>query len=296
MSEKKVYKENVALISEIKEKTPELIGIRSGVEGLDELFFTTHLDKSGKPVVKPLNGYPFRSVINITGVPDTGKSLMVEQFTVKQASMGYGVCFVTVEQPAQFLVSGLKQRAMAMGVEFEKIEDKIVVIDAASNPLLRDDVSSFTGTLGYVIKKYNVKSTVIDSVTGLYEAKEMLARQIVRYVYNFLKKWNQTALLVSHKRSGHEALTSEAAGGYAVGHIVDGTIVISKKEIMSRFDQSMYGKPIGEMIRLFRIDGCRMCGHETDVRILEITQAGLVKIGPKLKDYVKEVKEGRNDD
>ncbi|MCD6549283.1 KaiC domain-containing protein, partial [Candidatus Micrarchaeota archaeon] len=40
----------------------------------------------------------------------------------------------------------------------------------------------------------------------------------------------------------------------------------------------------GEMIRLIRIDGCRMSGHDTDVHLLEITDTGLVRVGPKLKD------------
>jgi len=65
------------------------------------------------------------------------------------------------------------------------------------------------------------------------------------------------------KRSGHEEFTAEAAGGYAVGHIVDGTMILAKELIDSTIKAKIYKKPIGEIVRLFGIDGCRMCGHDT---------------------------------
>ncbi len=69
------------------EKAPKLYGIPTGIEGLDELFFVIS-SENGKIQKKPLGGIPAYSVFNLTGVSDTGKSLMVEQFAVKQASAG----------------------------------------------------------------------------------------------------------------------------------------------------------------------------------------------------------------
>ena len=203
---------------------------------------------------------------------------MAEQFTVKQASEGHKVVFITVETPAYFLASSLKLRATAMGLEFENFEDNIIIIDAASHATLRENIPDLLATLAYAIKTYKVKFTIIDSITGLFENKEMLARGVVRRIYNFLKKWYQTALLISQKRSGHEDLSSEAAGGYAVGHIVDGTMVLAKEIIDSQFKARMYKKEVGEIVRLFRIDGCRMAGHDTRVHLMEITETGLVRI------------------
>ncbi|RKZ01995.1 MAG: KaiC domain-containing protein [Candidatus Hydrothermota bacterium] len=281
--ERRVIEESVELLSEAAKRAPELKGVPTGVDGLDELFFTTKIVRK-KPKKIPLGGYPSYAVINLTGVPDTGKSLMVEQFAVKQASMGHKVGFITVESPAAFVSTALKSRATAMGIDEKDIDENIVLIDAASYTALRDDIPTLLDTLAYAIKTYKIKFTIIDSVTGLYEAKEMLARSIVRRLFNFMKKWYQTALFVSQKRSGHEELSAEAAGGYAVSHIVDCTLVLSKKMIASRYDENLFGKPIGELVRLFRIDGCRLCGHDTDTHYLEITETGLVKIGPSLKD------------
>ena len=280
--EARVFKESIYTGSKALAKAPKIYGVPTGIEGLDELFFTVEVE-NGKIVKKNLGGIPAYSVFNITGVSDTGKSLMVEQFTVEQAHKGNKVAFITVEAPANFVVASMKLRASAMGYKFEDFEDNIILIDAASHSTLRENIPDLLATLAYAIKEYHIKYTVIDSITGLFENKEMLARSVVRRIFNFLKKWYQTALLVSQKRSGHEELTAEAAGGYAVGHIVDGTMVLAKELIDSSYKAKLYKKDIGDIVRLFRIDGCRMSGHDTKTHFMEITDTGLVKILEPIK-------------
>ncbi|WP_456436824.1 KaiC domain-containing protein [Desulfurobacterium sp.] len=284
--EPQVMKDNVYLLKEAMEKAPELKGVPTGVKGLDDLFFTVEW-KEGKPVKKSLGGIPEYCVVNLTGMPDTGKSLIAEQFTIKQASLGQKVCFITVESPASFVAASLKERSAAMGVEFEEIENNIILIDAASNSRLRDDIPTMLDTLAYVYRTYKVHRTVIDSITGLFESKEMLARSVVRAFFNFMKKWYQTAIFVSQKRSGHEELSAEAAGGYAVGHIVDCTMVLSKEIVLSKTRAQNYKVEFGDIVRLFRIDGCRMCGHDTRIHVMNITELGLVEVGPALVDIIK---------
>lgn len=276
--EREVLKESILLGGEALGKAPVIRGIPTGIEGLDGLFFQTVVEK-GKIRKKELGGIPSHTVFNITGVSDTGKSLMVEQFSIKRALNGERVIFVTVESPAHFVINSLQARSYAMGVDFEEIKDNLILIDAASYSSLRDNLPTLFNTLAYAIRYYRAEYTIIDSVTGLFEAREMMARTVVRQIFNFLKKWHQTALLVSQKRSGHEELTAEAAGGYAVGHIVDGTMVLAKVLIDSQYKAKTYGKPLGEIVRLFRIDGCRVAGHDTRTRFFEITEEGLVKIG-----------------
>ncbi len=283
MKESKAIEKAISLAGDLKDKAPKLFGIASGVEGLDELFYSVEL-KNGKVIKKSLGGYPHRAVINLTGMPDTGKSLMAEQFAVKQASLGYPVCFVTVESPAPFLIQGLRMRSSAMEIAWESIEDKIAIIDAASYSILREDLPSLLKTIEKAIDSYNIKSVIIDSITGLYEAKEIMARSVVREVFNFLKKFGQTGLLISQKRSSHEAESAEAAGGYAVSHICDVSMVTAKKIIQTQRDEKIFKRPPGTLVRTFRIDGSRLCGHDTDTHLLEITETGLVKIGPKITE------------
>ncbi|NOX21111.1 MAG: KaiC domain-containing protein [Nitrospirae bacterium] len=276
-----VVEEGIITGGEALREAPEIEGLPTGVDGLDEMFFTTEI-RQKRVVKRPLGGIPRYSVFNITGASDTGKTLLVEQFCIKQASLGTAVAFITVETPASFVGLSLNERAKVMGIDFNEIQDNIILIDAASHSRLRESIPNLLATLANVIKRYKTTVAIIDSVTGLFEHREMLARVVVRQIYNFLKKWHQTGLLVSQKRSGHEELTAEAAGGYAVGHIVDGTMVLAKELIMSSYSAKLFGKPPGEIVRFFRVDGCRMCGHDTRTFFLEITDTGLVKIDKPL--------------
>ncbi|RMH35768.1 MAG: KaiC domain-containing protein [Nitrospirae bacterium] len=280
-----VVTDSICTLSEAASKAPELRGVTSGVPGLDELFYVTRF-VDGKPRKVPLGGYPSYAVINITGVSDTGKSLMAEQFLVTQAALGHPVCLITLESPAPFVATSLKERAAALGIEARSIDKQVLIIDAATHTPLREDLLSLFNTLAYTIKQHKVTCTVVDSITGFFEEREMLARGVVRRFFHFLKKWHQTALLISQKRSGHEELSAEAAGGYAVSHIVDGSLVLSKVAITTRVEARQYGRAIGELVRLFRIDGCRLCGHNVHTHVMDITDTGVVRIGPPLSKLV----------
>jgi len=44
---------------------------------------------------------------------------------------------------------------------------------------------------------------------------------------------------------------------------------------------------VGDTVRLFRIDGCRLCGHDTRIHLMEINELGLVEIKEPLVEYLK---------
>ncbi len=272
-------------LSEIRDRAPKLFGVPTGTK-LDEMFWKIEFE-GDKPVRKPLGGLPHLSIINLTGIPDSGKSLLAEQFTLHQASEGYKVLFVTVESPANFLYTSLKAKAEYLGLDFDKISRNIIVIDASENAELREDPRALMDTMAYAIREKRTNNVVIDSITGLYEHKEMMARQIVRQFFNFLKKWRQTSLFVSQKRSAQGAETAEAAGGLAVAHIVDGSIVMDKRLIESKWDMSTYKLPIGSVLRTIRIDGCRLTGHDTRTWVFEISEGGTIEIISPLEEFIK---------
>jgi len=269
--------EGLYRLSDLEKKAPLLSGVPSGVPGLDELFYRLEW-KEGKPQRVPLPGFPRYAVVHLTGVPDTGKSLAAEQFALAQAERNEKVLLVTVELPGPFLVQSLRERARAMGIGWEKVERNILLADCATHAELRDNVVALTSLIEGVVEREGVKHVVIDSVTGLYEGKEMMARSIVRKLYQTMKALYQTAVFISQKRSSHEETSAEAAGGYAVPHIVDCTIVFSKFTVASKQAASLYGAPVGDVVRTLRIDGCRLCGHDTRIHRLVIDEQGIVKV------------------
>ncbi len=278
------FEKYVQDLGDVKDST-NIFGIPTGTK-LDEMFHRVDME-NGKFVRKPLGGIPSYSVINVTGVADTGKSLLAEQFALTQALRGYNVLFVTVESPVQFLHLSLKKKAELVGTEFDRIEKNISVIDVSNEFELRENLSTLLNTMDYAIRTRKTSITIIDSITGLYESKEMIARQIVRSIYNFLKSHRQTAMLISQKRSLQSSDTAEAAGGLAVAHIVDGTVVMSKKLIESKFDSSLYNMPIGSVLRTIRIDGCRMVPHDDNTYVFDINDAGFIEIKSKLHEFIR---------
>ena len=73
----------------------------------------------------------------------------------------------------------------------------------------------------------------------------------------------------------------------AVAHIVDGTIVLDKKLIETRWDVNLYGLPLGSVSRTIRIDGCRLCGHDSSTWVFEITEFGTINIICPLSEFIK---------
>lgn len=76
-----------------------------------------------------------------------------------------------------------------------------MVIDVSQNDEFRKNPKALMDTMAFAIKEKHITNVIIDSITGLYEHKEVMARQIVRIFFNFLKKWKQTGIFVYQKRS-----------------------------------------------------------------------------------------------
>ncbi len=273
-------------LKDLEGDAPEIFGIPTGTF-LDKMFYKiVYNQEKDEFVKKELGGVPYLGVINVTGIPDTGKSILAEQFALTQANNNYKVLFLTVETPAYLLYSTFKNRANTLGFDFEKLQDNIIIVDASSSAQLREDIPSLLDTLKYAIEKKNTTITIIDSVTSLYEHKEVVARQIVRTIYNFLKKTKQTAMFVSQKRTSQGPDTAEAAGGLAVAHIVDGTIVMNKKIIETKTESSNYNLPIGSVLRTIRIDGCRITPHDDKTYVFQITDKGTIDIKCPLHELI----------
>lgn len=277
---------------EIEEKYKgelKIYGVSTGTL-LDKLFFDMENEKS--TFRKPLNGIPSLSVMNIVGIPDTGKSVLAQQFALTQINQGKSVLFVTTESPARHTYSSIIKKAKVLGVDKDKVKENLYIVDVSTDWKLREDLNELINTMKYVYdesKSNNsmVRITIIDSVTGLFEDKEFKARNTVRALYNLMKKYYQTAMFISQKRSIQELDSAESAGGLAISHIVDGTIVMSKKVINSRQDESLYKVEIGNVLRTIRIDGCRLCPHDSRTWVFEITDTGLIDIKMPLSEWIK---------
>lgn len=238
-----------------------IIPVKTGTI-LDNLFYKY---ENGK--IKTLGGIPKYNLLLLTGTNGTGKSLLSQQIT-NNISQKEKVIYITSEVPASFIFSSLKRLP-----NFNR--ENIIILDAQDTIY---DIDKTLNELISIIKETKAKFLVIDSITAFYEHLENKARIIVRKMYNTLKKFYITGIFINQKRSSHEENSSEGAGGYAVAHILDGTIVMIKKIIEKKWDEEFYSTEKGKMIRIIRIDDCRTTLHSTKEHIFKINPDGSFEI------------------
>ena len=269
-------KGEVGTLRSFKDQSYKLEPVPTGVENLGKLFFISYVSE-GKVTTKILGGFPREAVINISGSSDTGKSLLAQQFTVANAQKEK-VIFLTTESPKETLVASLKRISQVKGIPLSSIENNIIIVDVSKSLGLNYKV--LLPKLELLVKRSKASFLVIDSLTALFEDREVMARTVTRAIYQMAKANRLTTLLISQKRED-SPFSAKSAGGLAIGHIVDCNILLSKIVISSNFERSLYGKDIGEVIRTLRIDGCRLCGHASRTFIVEIDRLGLIKVvGP----------------
>jgi KaiC domain protein len=263
------------LLEDLTEENIIIQGIDSGNEYINKLFYYTLIENS-KPVLKSVNGYPKGSVINITGEADTGKSLLVQTALVVNAFKNIKGVYISTENPLKYVSYSLKRISLLLNLDFEKVKANIKVIDLTFKYNLVNNIDEFLKNLYYELRSdYKNGVIVFDSLTGFYESKEVMARYIVRRIFQFCKNLNLTAFLISQKRED-SPFSSKSAGGMAISHIADCNIVLSKIVVSSPYEKKIYEKEIGQVVRTFRIDGCRLCGHSSKTHIFEIDKIGLI--------------------
>jgi len=200
------------------------------------------------------------SFVNITGAPDTGKSLLAKHIALYRSQFER-VLYITTELPVPFLMKSLEHLVSHYP---EADIDNFFVVDATY-----PDIDKLLQTLAS--EKIFPRTVIIDSITGFYEDAENRARKVVRRLYNFFKasKMPATVFAISQKRSSHEEGSEESAGGLAVAHIADTNIVMSKMLVEKEWQIRKFGVAEGEVIRFIRVSGSRFSMHRTEWMLLK---------------------------
>ena len=223
--------------------------------------------------IKPLNGIPKGGILHLVGTNGTGKSLLAANITANIIQK-QKLLYISTEVIAPLVYSKIKERCKILGLEFK--ENNLFIFDLASNTEALYDIQILFNEI--INLKQRIEFVIIDSLTAFYENLENKARTIVRRIYNFFSKSGITGIFISQKRSSHEENTSEAAGGYAVAHILDSTIVLIKKVIQNKWEEQEYKAIRGKMVRLIRVDDCRLSIHSTQEYIIKINEKGIFEV------------------
>lgn len=228
---------------------------------------------------KSINGIPMVAQIGITGLPSSGKSILIEEIAVQVAHNGKKVLLVTSEDqwasvsPRFDLQSRLRQKAEILKLSWEKICENLTVLDTVTHAELRS-WATFAETYRYVVTEKKIDLVLIDSVTLLETYRGAL-----KFRLQELSRFNQqhgiTALFVN-QRASEDWDTRAMAGGIGIGHILDSSVIIDYGKAWNQANQ--IGVKRGTQVKIVRVLGCRLCGFDGNYKNSEITKNGFLRL------------------
>jgi KaiC/GvpD/RAD55 family RecA-like ATPase len=272
--------ENVTKLSTEESTVKQLKGFKT-FTFLDQMFL------NGEE--KPIDGIPIGTSAICTGIPNTGKSLLIAEIALRVANEGHKVCFTTSEEiwrtkTERFdLENRMREKAKILGLDWQKISQNLFVLDAVAHADLRD-WSNFVSTLRNLVETEKIELLLIDSLTLLEDSRNALKYRLLE-----LMKYGQihglTSILIS-QRAIDEVDGLALAGGIGLSHIADIVFVLENKKLSS-WDATMkmdLGAKQSETVNFFRILKNRISKYDGHYHGYTITKDGFVRLNPKLAD------------
>jgi len=259
----------------LTEKVKDLKAFKTGTF-IDSMF----LDAEEKPI----NGIPFGSNSILTGLPNSGKSLFLEELSLKIASDGHKICFVTSEEifrtgnARMDLENRMKERAKILGLDWKIISENLRILDAVANAELRN-WHIFAKTYRTLVENEKVEFLAVDSLTLLEDSRGQLKYRLLELI-KYGQKKGVTSILIN-QRSSDDSDSLSMAGGISLSHIADIVFILDYKKVSSWDKQlklDIQDAKQGEVTNFFRILKCRMARYKANYFGYQITKDGLVRL------------------
>jgi len=192
-------------MEESKLARTDLMRIPAGIPGLDEMIE---------------GGFPFPSVILVSGSAGTGKTTFALRFLCEGAARGeQGLYFTTLSEPTQWMMRFSSQFEF-MRPEF--FDDQIVYEDLG-NMLREGNSEKLLDAIESRIAEVVPQRIVIDPITVVGEMFKDDYRQFLFDLTNRLKNWNATTVVTGEVRPG-ELYPPE------ISYAVDGIVLLNMAE------------------------------------------------------------------
>jgi KaiC/GvpD/RAD55 family RecA-like ATPase len=236
-----------------------------------------------------LNGVPMVGQIGIVGLPDSGKSVLVQEIALRVASGGQKVLFVTSEDiwesptPRFDLQSRMKEKADIMGLNWETIKQNLFVFDTITHAEFRD-WNTFVDAYRYLVEaEKGIDLLIVDSITLMESYRGALKFRLME-----LARYNQlhgiTAFYVC-QRAIEDVNKYAMAGGIGLAHNLDITICLDHGKVWGsqmKLDLNLHRDKDhqlkqGAWVNFIRVMGCRLCNFQRLHFEIEITKQGFVR-------------------
>jgi KaiC/GvpD/RAD55 family RecA-like ATPase len=240
---------------------------------LDDKFF----DAEGKSI----GGLPCGTSTIITGLPNSGKSIYMEELALRLCHSGFKVCYAITEEIFKTdgkrydLQTRLKEKASILKVDWDRVMENLFVLDSVTYPELRD-WATFVASYKGLVEDKGVSMLLVDSMTLLEDSRGQVKFRVLELVrYNQLK--NVTSIMIT-QRSVDESDNMAMAGGISLGYSVDIVLVLDYKKAWSGDTQLKLDTNCkqGDVINFMRILKCRVCRYDAHYFGYKISLDGLV--------------------
>lgn len=226
-----------------------------------------------------LEGIPQVIQIGITGLPSSGKSILIEEVAVKVAQDNKVLLITSedsfaVENERPDLHSRLKQKNDFLKLDWNKVSENLVVLDTVTFAELRN-WHMFAKAYRHAIEKYKVKLVLVDSVTLLETYRGALKNRLQELCrYNQL---NGITAIYINQRATEDWDTRSMAGGIGLAHILDSTILIDYGRTYHGDVNTDLGTKRGTNVNFVRVMGNRLGRFDGQRKHLIITEEGFLR-------------------
>ena len=164
-------------------------------------------------------------------------------------------------------------KAEILELDWPTIQDNLFILDAVSNSSLRQ-WKEFAETYRYAILKHGIGLSLIDSITMLEDRRGQLTYKLME-LCRFHQE-NGVTMIAINQRTKEDWDKYEMAGGHAIAHAVDGTILVDYGKTYHPDQVAELGKR-GTFVRMVRIMDCRLCNFVRTRIPIEITTDGFIR-------------------
>jgi KaiC/GvpD/RAD55 family RecA-like ATPase len=275
---KPITEQKLEIVIKPNDNAPKLhIALNSTGTALDKFFLTSD--------DKPMDGIPVASQIGIVGLPDSGKSVLIQELALRLASNPIGTKVVLVLNEDIFespndrfdVQSRMRIKAQTLGLDWEEIKKNLFVFDAIVHSQLREFQTLVT-TYRQLVEKEGVKFLLVDSLTLLEDTRGALKYRLAELIrYNQLH--GVMGFYVS-QRSTEDSDLFGMAGGISLSHLLDTVFALDYKKLWSGDGQIKMdtGAKQGENIRFIRCLKNRMGRFDARYWRVEIDKDGNLKM------------------
>lgn len=212
-----------------------LTRLSSGVPGLDEMIE---------------GGFPFPSVILISGSAGTGKTTFALKFLCEGVSQGErGLYFTTLSEPTQWM---LRYSSQFDFLNQEYFDDDIIYADLGSF-LMHPDSDELLNAIDEKIAEVLPQRIVIDPITVVGGMLKDDYRSFLFDLTNRLKNWNATTIVTGEVQP-NELYPPE------ISYAVDGIVLL------------MYSEEAGARRKYLEVLKMRGTNHHTGKQSINITR------------------------